>query len=99
MAVTVSVTETRRPTPRKTGKWLFSPTGEIGVGVPAVIDAISNTRALSPSEKATRVPSGDHLAAWHAKVHWLFASVARSFVTAAALLPSLPTVHRSIVPR
>ena len=42
---------------------------------------------------------GDHRAAWHANVHWLFASVARSFVTGAGFPPSLPTVQRFIVPR
>src|SRR6185503_6840117 len=99
MAVTVSVTYTRRPSARNTGKWLFSSGGEIGVADPDVSEAMSITRALSPSENAISFPLGDQRAAWHANVHWLFASVARSFVTGAGFPPSLPTVQRFIVPR
>src|SRR5207244_10052448 len=99
MAVTVSVTYTMRPSARNTGKWLFSPRGDIGVAAPDVNEAMRSTRALSPSEKATRVPSGDQPAAWHANVQWLFASVASCLVSAEALLPSMPTVKRYLVPK
>ena len=55
-----------RPSARNTGKWLFSPTGESGIAVPDVSEAMSSTRALSPSEKATRVPSGrTQLSFWY----------------------------------
>src|SRR6266508_5627924 len=87
-----------RPSERKTGKWLRSSVGEIGVGALATIDDMRMIRAPSPSASASVLPSGDHAGAWQANVHCWLASLERTLVMAAGPLPSRPTIQRSITP-
>ena len=71
--------------------------GEIGVCGPPSAEMIT-TRAESPSESAIRAPSGDHAGEWHANVHWLLASLARSRVSRDGVPPSGVASQMSIEP-